>query len=96
MKAYNIDENTFDEEYSHELGQYHGLRFDHNNHNWIIKKQYISLGFSYMSFVIKKQLEESYDSVTNKFDIVPYNYIFNRGSAFLDSKFVTENHIILE
>jgi len=95
MKAYNIDKHTFDEE-SHELGRYHGHRFDHKNHNWIIKKQYMSLGFSYMGFVIKKQLEESIEPVTNRFDIEAYNYIFNRSTAFLDSEFVSENHIILE
>jgi hypothetical protein len=53
MKAYQVDHHTFDED-SHDLGQYHGHRFDHKRHNWIIKKQYMSLGFSYMSFVIKK------------------------------------------
>ena len=59
----------------------------------------MSLGFSYMSFVIKKNnesLNESTEHPKNHFDIEPYNYIFNRGTAFLDSKFVTDNHLILE
>ena len=30
------------------------------------------------------------------FDIEPYNYIFNKSSSFLDSQFVTDNHLILE
>ena len=55
------------------------------------------LPFSYMSFVIKNSIEEKDKrSKLEIFDIEPYNYIFNRSSSFLDSKFVTDNHIILE
>jgi hypothetical protein len=34
-----------------------GVRLDTNNHNWIILSEYLSLGFSYMTFVIKEQNE---------------------------------------
>ena len=56
------------------------------------------IGFSYMSFVIKHKLEKRFEaeSLANHFDIVPYNYIFNRSTAFLDSEFVADNHLILE
>lgn len=30
------------------------------------------------------------------FDIVPYNYLFNRSTAFLDSEFVRSDHEMLE
>ena len=55
----------------------------------------MSLGFSYMSFVIKQEIEDT-ENKTNHFDIESYNYIFNRGSAFLDSEFVSTDHEILE
>ena len=34
-----------------------GHRFDSKNHNWFIFREYISLPFSYMSFVIKHKIE---------------------------------------
>jgi hypothetical protein len=96
MKAYNIDHNTFSEYSQTEtnLGLYHGHRFDHKKHNWIIKKQCMSLGFSYMSFVIKEEIEQS-EGNSNHFDIES-NYIFNRSSVFLDSQYVSEDHFTLE
>ena len=55
------------------------------------------LGFSYMSFVIKNKIEENDDLVKlNKFDIEPYNYIYNKRSSFLDSKFVYDDYITLQ
>ena len=60
-------------------------------------KEYMMLGFSYMSFVIKNKIEENDDLVKlNKFDIEPYNYIYNKRSSFLDSKFVYDDYITLQ
>ena len=96
LKAFNIDDSNIGVQ-SHDLGQYHGYRFDHNNHNWIINKQYMATSFSYMCFVIKDKLENhDINCSLNKFDVTPYNYIFNRSSSFLDSEFVAENYLILE
>jgi len=36
-----------------------GHRFDDVNHNWMILGEYISLGFSYMTFVIKDEIEKN-------------------------------------
>jgi len=36
-----------------------GLRFDGKNHNWMILKQYLSIPFSYMTFVIKDKIENN-------------------------------------
>jgi len=55
------------------------------------------LAFSYMSFVIKSKIEENDPhQELNKFDIKPYNYIYNKRSSFLDSKFVFDDFITLE
>lgn len=40
-----------------ELGCKKGHRFDGKNHNWLILGEYISLPFSYMTFVIKDKIE---------------------------------------
>lgn len=61
LKSFEIEKSTFDKE-CHDLGQYHGHRFDNKNHNWILKKEHLSLGFSYMSFIIKKGCEEADES----------------------------------
>ena len=93
VKAFQVDNL----ESTHNLGLYHGHRFDNNNHNWLITNKYIAMPFSYMSFVIKNSIETNDKRSKIKFfDIEPYNYIFNRSSSFLDSKFVTDNHFVLE
>ena len=63
----------------------------------MVFRQYLSLPFSYMTFVIKAQLEKD-DSlqVGNQFDLEPFNYLFNRGTCFTDSKFVYEDHNLLK
>lgn len=74
-----------------ELSSKKGHRFDGKNHNWLILGEYISLPFSYMSFVIKDKLEiEIKNEIpnTNEFDPEPYNYIFNRSTSFLDGDLV--------
>jgi len=98
IKAFITNKNLYSVgESSHNLGLYHGHRFDHNNHNWMIGYEYMALPFSYMSFVIKNSIElNDQRSKMVLFDIEPYNYIFNRSTSFLDSKFVTDNHLTLE
>jgi len=46
-----------------------------------------------MSFVIKDKIEQN-DSLQegNKFDIQPWNYIFNKSTCFIEGQFVVENY----
>jgi len=57
----------------------------------LILREYLALPFSYMSFVIKDQIEqvgfEQYMK-TSCFDTEAYNYIFNQSSSLLDDKFL--------
>ena len=64
---------------------------DGKNHNWLIIQQYLSLSFSYMTFVIKDKIEQGAFNFNN-FDSVPYNYIFNKGTSFLDGNMCKKNH----
>ena len=46
-----------------------------------------------MTFVINDHIEKNgYKEMGNMFDTEPYNYIFNRRTAFLDGKFVRTDH----
>ena len=72
------------------LGSERGVKMDGKNHNWLIMEEYLSLPFSYMTFVIKnfietvsKETRESY-----VFDAEPYNYLLNKSTSFLDGSFV--------
>mmetsp|Transcript_18470 Transcript_18470/g.28333 ORF Transcript_18470/g.28333 Transcript_18470/m.28333 type:complete len:289 (-) Transcript_18470:1329-2195(-) len=66
-----------------------GHRLDGKNHNWLIFKEYLSLPFSYMSFVIKEKIEAKDEAMEgNVFDVEPYNYLFNKSTAFIDGEFV--------
>ena len=35
-----------------------GAKFDFNNHNWVVLREFLALGFCYMSFVIKQKIED--------------------------------------
>ena len=91
IMSFDLDEETL-ERPQNNLRRYKGHRFDGKNQNWFIIKQYLSLSFSFMSFVIKDKIEEKCPlQKGNIFDIEPYNYIFNKKTIFLDSDIVTEN-----
>lgn len=50
-----------------------------------------------MTFVIKDKIENNDPLVKkNKFDLEPYNYIFNKSTSFLDGKFLSENQVELK
>jgi hypothetical protein len=59
IKAYQYDDmvNTFLYENKSRLGIRNGHRVDHKNHNWLIFQEYLSLPFSYLTFVIKDKIE---------------------------------------
>ena len=52
--------------------------------------------FCYMTFVILDKIEKKDTSTQlNVFDPVPYNYIYNRRTFFLNSEFVKKDHVML-
>jgi hypothetical protein len=56
-------------------------------------EEFLSLPFSYMTFVIKKKIEDEDEAVLeNEFDPEPYNYIFNKATSFTQGNFVVEDH----
>lgn len=62
-----------------------GSRFNAKGHDRLIFDNYLSLSFSYMSFVIKDMIERNDPHVKlNQFDIEPYNYLFNKRTSFTD------------
>ena len=71
-----------------------GHRFDGKNHNWLMMNEYLCLPFSYMTFVIKDKIERNdIHQRGNIFDPTPYNYIFNKSTCFLESKFTRVDHV---
>ena len=80
-----------------------GYRFDSENHNWLVLKEYISLSFSYMTFVIKETLEnmdnddlESSPLFGRAFDVEAYNYLLNRETCFMKGDLVKKKYLELE
>ena len=56
---------------------------DTQTHNWMIFRNFISLSFSYMTFVIKENFDKkSYIIRDYAFDIEGYDYILNRNNIF--------------
>lgn len=55
-------------------------------------REYISLSFCYMTFVIGAKIERNDSKEKTYFDVEPYNYIFNRSTSFLDGDFVKKNY----
>ena len=71
---------------------------DGKNHNWVFMDYALFMPFSYMSFVIKHNIEEDkIDSKNNMniFDQEAFNYIFFKGTSFIDGKFVYNNNKLL-
>jgi len=69
-----------------------GVRFDTNNHNWLILYEYLSLGYSYMTFMMRYKIQQRDACLeANEFDLEPYNYIYNKTTCYFEGKFVTED-----
>lgn len=45
-----------------------------------------------MTFVIKDKLEKNELQKSNRFDLEPYNYVYNKCTAFTDGMFVADDH----
>jgi hypothetical protein len=41
------------------MQRFKGHRVDSKNHNWIVLGEFLSLSFSYMTFVIKDKIEKN-------------------------------------
>lgn len=56
----------------------------------------MALSFSYMTFVIKDKIEKKQAlDPSYVFDLEPYNYVFNKCTAFTDGMFVADDHLHL-
>lgn len=84
------------------LGYHNGMRFDCENHNWIILKQYICLSFSYMSFVIQDKIEKidankKQDPLLDSaFDLEAFTYMLNKNSCFTSGDLAKDNFMKLQ
>ena len=58
----------------------------------MIFEEYLSLSFSYMTFVILDNIENRDKRFDNYFDPKPYNYICYRSTSFMDGNFVSKDH----
>ena len=96
LKTFDLDEEVIASPVNR-LSKYTGHRLDGKNWNWFVIKQFISLPFSYISFVIKDKIEKKDKyQVGNIFDVTPFNYIYNKKSCFLDSDIVYSNSHYLQ
>lgn len=90
-KAFGVERNDITDSFSRKI-RFKGVRFDGKNHNWLIIREYMILPFSYMTFVIKDNIEKN-DPMQegNIFDPEPYNYLFNKSSCFIHSPDISNN-----
>ena len=86
----SFEEITYDKKLKKtNYNKYFGLVVDGVNHDSIVFKGDLCLGSSFMTFVIKDNIERRKyrEEYKYAFDITPYNYVFNNSTAFIDSKF---------
>jgi hypothetical protein len=64
------------------------------NHNWILFNEYLSLSFSFMTFVIrgKSQQEKGVPKDDYFFDGLQYCFVLNQRTVFTCDNFVGENY----
>ena len=94
LTCFDIGEDQISEacQNQNSITQNVGEIIDGTNNNWIMISEHISLGFCYLSFLIKDKIEKSDPEVENiMFDPEPYNYIFNKGNCFTYGEFVSND-----
>lgn len=72
-----------------------GIKFDGKNHNWTLFKNYLSLPFSFITMVMRKDLEEGTQD-SEMFDAEAYNYLNNRVSGIMEGSIITDNSARLQ
>lgn len=81
------------------LGGTKGIKIDGKNHNWLLFEEYLSLPFSYVTFMIRDKLDLLKERDRIKyytFNKTPFNYVFNKSSGFMDGNLVTDDHLRLD
>lgn len=59
--------------------------------------EYLNMSFSYMCFVIQEKIEnDEFSAEHDVFDYTPYNYIFNKSTAFIGLTFLLDDHRLFE
>jgi hypothetical protein len=71
------------------FGYQYGHRVEAHSHNWIIFRNFISMSFSYMTFVIKDNFDRnSFTMADYLFDLEGYDYVLNRNTIFTEGNLV--------
>lgn len=65
-----------------------GVRMNAHDQNWILFTDYMSLSFSFMTFVIKDSLTDQNLPRNGNLDIEAYNYNINRKTFLTCNNFV--------
>ena len=82
------------------FGYHYGNRFDYQGHSWLYLRDYISISYSYMTFVIKRKIHDEdndFQQDDYQFDIEQYNYMVNCKTALTDDdNLIKENTELLD
>jgi hypothetical protein len=95
LKSYQV-EDFVEKEESQYFGYYKGHRFDHIDHNWILFSEFVSLSFSFMTFVIRDKHQTADDLDDFSFDVTIYSFNINRKTFLTCDNFVSTNHEMLD
>ena len=69
-----------------------GIRMDDETHNFIIFRNYISMSFSYMTFVIKENFDQQgFIMEDYLFDPEGYDFIFKKNTIFTEGTLAMKN-----
>ena len=85
MKDFKMNNCTFKAEYGH--------RVEVQSHNFVIFRNLINLSFSYMTFVIKQNIDQN--GIYQKdfqFDLQGVDYIIERQTIFTSGNLVTQQY----
>ena len=76
------------------FGSHYGCKFDGRGHTWLFYEEYISLSYSYMTFVINELMEKKTE-IENEdyiFDVEQYNYIISKRTALVNPKLIDNSN----
>ena len=88
LKSYGFKMTDFTEP---RFGFQYGHRVEDSSHNWMIFRNFISMSFSYMTFVIKDNFDKCGYVMDNfLFDVEGYDFVLYKNTIFTEGNLVTQ------
>ena len=96
MRCYDVEEMNSRQLQTNKLlksdafGYHRGHKFDYKDHSWMFLREFITLSFSYMTFVINSKMQQFFNFRDDEylFDPEQYNFIISKSTYLHDAQLI--------